>query len=351
MKLFDSLTPLLFLAVVGSCPALKANETWSLNFSGTDGFSDTLTISGTITTAPGSSPFTIVGVNLTYTQNGVPGAPGVVIDDSSTRLQTSYDSPDNLLSATSPYFDSMGLGFLLASGSGGGDFSGDDVLYYNSSTSVYCVPIADSPSFCGALTVALMTSPPSLVSYAANLNIGESYIDITNDGANGAPLQGPGFGGASGNICVNAYAFDASEELVSCCSCLVTPDQTVNLGVNANLASKTLTGVVPTSVTVKLVATLAGAGGSGTGTICNNSAASITGTAQAVSGLEAWGTTLHPTSASGNYSTTETPFTTATLSAAELASITGRCAAIIGNASGFGICNSCRSGALGGSKL
>jgi len=187
------------------------------------------------------------------------------------------------------------------------------------------------------------------VRYAANLNVGESYVDITNTGANGAALQGPGFGTQAGNICVNAYAFDPSEELVSCCSCLVTPDQTVNLGVVANLTSKTLTGVVPTSVTVKLLATLAGAGGSGTGSICNNSAATATAAAVIPAGLAAWGTTLHAQGA--GTATTETAFTGAMLSAGELASITGRCAAIIGNASGFGICASCRTGALGGSKL
>src|ERR1035438_8049632 len=75
---------------------------------------------------------------------------------------------------------------------------------------------------------------PFQVRYAANLNIGESYIDITNTGANGCAVLGPGFGGASGNICVNAYFFDPGEELISCCSCLVTCDQTVNLGVNTD---------------------------------------------------------------------------------------------------------------------
>jgi hypothetical protein len=130
----------------------------------------------------------------------------------------------------------------------------------------------------------------------------------------------------------------------------VTPDQTVNLGVVADLTSKTLTGVVPTSVTVKLVSSLAGAGGSGTGTVCNNSAAGVT-PATLANGLAAYGTTLHGTPAAGSYATTETEFSQQILSLGELASITGRCAAIIGNASGFGICTSCRSGALGGQKL
>jgi hypothetical protein len=201
----------------------------------------------------------------------------------------------------------------------------------------------------GITLTALVLDPGFQTHYAANLNLGESYIDITNDAANGAALAGPGFGAQLGNICVNVYAFDPSEELVSCCSCLVTPDQTVNLGVVANLTSKTLTGVVPTSVTVKLLATLAGAGGSGTGSICNNSAATATAAAVIPAGLAAWGTTLHAQGA--GTATTETAFTGAMLSAGELASITGRCAAIIGNASGFGICASCRTGALGGSKL
>jgi hypothetical protein len=206
-----------------------------------------------------------------------------------------------------------------------------------------------------ALSTAAFAQPnatldsPFQVRYAANLNIGESYIDITNTGANGAPVLGPGFGGASGNICVNVYAFDPGEELISCCSCLVTPDQTVNLGVNADLTVKTLTGVVPTSVTVKVLATLAGTGG--TGSSCTNSAAQVQLPATViVSGMAAWGTTLHATPTAGAYATTETPFTPATLSAGETASIGGRCAAILGNGSGFGVCTSCRAGALGATK-
>jgi len=193
---------------------------------------------------------------------------------------------------------------------------------------------------------------PSQVRYAANLNFGESYVDITNTGAaNGGPsISGPGFGAQTGNICVNVYAFDPSEELVSCCSCLVTPDQTVNLGVVANLTSKTLTGVVPTSVTIKLLASTNNGTGTTT-TACNQTAATVTAATIVPSGLAAWGTTLHLTPVAGTYATTETAFTPATLSAGELASITGRCAAIIGNASGFGICSSCRTGALGGTKL
>ncbi len=187
---------------------------------------------------------------------------------------------------------------------------------------------------------------PFQVRYAANLNLGESWINISNTGANGASLQGPGFGGAAGNICVNVYAFSPDEQEISCCSCLVTPNGLVNLGVDRDLTSNTLTGVIPTSVMVKLVATLAGTGG--TGTSCNMSAATAT-TGTLATGLVAWMTTVHANGTAN--AITETAFTPATLSAGELASLAGRCTSIIGNGSGFGICRSCRAGGMGGSAM
>jgi hypothetical protein len=185
-------------------------------------------------------------------------------------------------------------------------------------------------------------------SYAANLNISDARIDITNTGANGAPLLGPGlFGGntASGNICVNVYAFDPNEELISCCSCLVTPDQTVNLSVRADILSNTETGVTPASVTVALAATLAGTGGSGTS--CQYSAG-IGGTI--VNGMAAWATTLTSVRAGATTTAlTKVSFTPVSGSAggtgSNLASLVGRCASIIGNDSGHGICTSCQLGA------
>jgi hypothetical protein len=204
--------------------------------------------------------------------------------------------------------------------------------------------VASNEAAAGAAASAMLfLGDPFLFSYAANLNVGESYIDLANTGANGAALLGPGFGSATGNICANVYAFDPGEELIACCSCLITPDETVNLGVIRDLTVKTLTGVVPTSVTVAVLATLAG--GTGTGTSCTNSAATVA-TATLANGMAAWGTTLHATPTAA-FATTERPFSGATLNAGELASIGGRCASILGNGSGFGVCNSCQAGALG----
>ncbi len=184
---------------------------------------------------------------------------------------------------------------------------------------------------------------PFQVRYASNLTAGDSVINITNTGANGASLFGPGFGGAVGNICVNVYAFSPDEQLVSCCSCLVTPDGLVSLSVVNDLISNTLTGVRPSSVVVKLISTLAGTGGSGTS--CTNSAATP---GPLATGLAAWGTTIHASAA--GFATTETAFTPSTLSAGELASVTNRCQNIIGNGSTFGICRSCRAGGLGAGR-
>jgi hypothetical protein len=200
------------------------------------------------------------------------------------------------------------------------------------------------------------------VKYAANLSVGDSYFDITNTGANGASPLGPGTGlgtalnPVTGNICVNVYTIDPNEELVSCCSCLITPDATVHLTALTDLASAAVTtdGVAPLSISVKLLGTLAGAGGTGSSaTACADSAA-LAGTAAFPFGLgigmTAWGTTLHPPVGSGTYVTTETAFTPAFANGAELTSLIGRCASIIGNLSGHGQCISCSLTALGAEK-
>jgi hypothetical protein len=194
-----------------------------------------------------------------------------------------------------------------------------------------------------SIVVFLTLDSPFQVSYAADPSAGESYINIVNTGANGDPLQGPGFGAAAGNICVNVYAFAPDEQEISCCSCLLTPNSVANLGVNRDLTSTTLTGLVPSSVVVKLVATLAGSGGAGTS--CSASAATE-GTL--VNGMVAYGTTPQPVGTA--YSAVEHTFIPSTLSVGEYASITDRCASILGNGSGFGVCNSCKSGALGAGK-
>jgi hypothetical protein len=168
------------------------------------------------------------------------------------------------------------------------------------------------------------TDTPFQVKYAGNLAAGDSVFNITNTGANG------------GNICVNVYTFSPDEQLISCCACTVTPNGLVSLSARNDLIVKTLTPAVPSAIVVKLLST--------TGGPCN---ASTPRTRSA--GLAAWGTTIH--NIGGVISLTETPFKPSSLGGAELDRISALCGFIQTNGSGFGICNSCRPGALGGAKL
>jgi hypothetical protein len=185
---------------------------------------------------------------------------------------------------------------------------------------------------------------PYQIRYASNLAIGDSYVNISNTGARGGNIVGSGVSPSiTGSICANVYVFTPDEEPVSCCSCPVTPNGLVSLSAQKDLISNPLTRGTPTSVVIKLVATVP-VGGS-----CNNSAPAV-GTETLAAGMVAWGTTLHANSsaAAGTYNTTETAFTPATLSAGELARLSSTCSFIASYGSGFGICNSCRLGGLGG---
>src|ERR1019366_435095 len=171
------------------------------------------------------------------------------------------------------------------------------------------------------------------VRYAANLNVGDSVINISNAGTQNS-------GGALTNICANVYAFSPDEQLISCCSCTVTPNALVSLSAVSDLISNTLTPARPNSIVVKLIATA--------GTTCDPSNVPV---ANLASGMVAWGTTIHavPTTP-GAYTVTETAFAQPGLSAAELARLTSFCGFIQANGSGFGICRSCRLGGQGAVK-
>ena len=178
-------------------------------------------------------------------------------------------------------------------------------------------------------TVAFAQSDVFQIKYAANLNIGDSYINFTNSGATVV-------NGVSANLCINLYTFDPAEELIACCTCSVTPNGLVSLSVLKSLISNPLTPAIPTAVVIKAIAT--------DDTVCNASAATAF-----AHGLLAWGTTLHQNSstAAPSYSVTETAFSQATLSAAEFTHITSTCGFIQGDGSGFGICKGCAPGGLG----
>jgi len=168
------------------------------------------------------------------------------------------------------------------------------------------------------------------VHYAANLLKGDSVVNITNSGT------------SSGNICVNVYAFDPAEELVSCCSCLLTPNALQSLSDQADVVIDPLTPAHPPSITIALLAsTPSGSGG------CDPATPTFD---TITNGLRAWGTTLHTSPGTSTLQVTEGAFRPADLSQAELHHLTTFCGFIQSNGSGFGLCNSCRTGALRGAK-
>ena len=184
------------------------------------------------------------------------------------------------------------------------------------------------------------------VRYASNLNVGDSVINITNSGARGAGLAAGTSAATTGAICVNVYAFSPDEQMISCCSCPVTPNGLVSLSARQDLISNTLTPAVPTSIVVKLLAT-APVGG----TSCASSAATPTATEFSL-GMLAYGTTVHAAAvAGGDPAVTETKFAPAFLSRGELGRLQSLCTFINANGSGFGICRSCRLGGLGAGRL
>jgi hypothetical protein len=218
------------------------------------------------------------------------------------------------------------------------------------------------------------------IGFAANLNIGDSVVNITNDGFNGGVFNPAA--PTAGNICVNTYVFDPQEEEIGCCACLVTPNGLNSLSVKSDLISNNLTPAVPTSVVIKLLGSLPSTTAAGNFTICNPATAGTTMLTALEYGMVAWGSTLEPAATPGTYGPVNVPFGTGALSGmlpgvvgitngylqvnfgpgvtttfgvdpvpgTELFGLTSLCNFIQANGTGFGICKSCRLGALGGAK-
>ena len=117
---------------------------------------------------------------------------------------------------------------------------------------------------------------PFQIGYAANLNIGDSVVNLSNDGFNGGVFGA----GTTGNICVNTYVFDPQEEEIGCCACLVTPNGLNSLSVKSDLISNNLTPAVPTSVVIKLLASTPTRSTGGALTVCNPAIVATAGAAR-----------------------------------------------------------------------
>jgi hypothetical protein len=167
-----------------------------------------------------------------------------------------------------------------------------------------------------ALTAPVWAQKDTLkVDYFANMNIDrgkDATLRITNPGTSG------------GNLCANIYVFSPDQQLNECCSCFLSPDGLRTLSVTNDLTTNPLTGHIPTTGVIKIISSSAGS--------CD--AANVT----PVAGLRAWATHLQIAGPGIAISVTEGESQDATLSAAELASVTSNCAFIQNQGSGSGIC-------------
>jgi len=240
-----------------------------------------------------------------------------------------------------PGATSTTLSFVVTSAMNGNRFN---AVFTNA-----CGIAATDPS----ITLA-MPSDTFQIRYTSNLNIGDSYIDLTNTGASwtaAQPQPGP-----NGSICVNIYAFAADEEEVSCCSCLVTPNGLYSLSVKNSLLSSALQSSNLNTLVIKLVSTVPASGAS-SGLACNPATIAtnaMTGTAPGSlsNGLLAWGTALRavPTTPV-SYQVTESPFLPGTLSPTELQRDVQECQLIQILGSGqIGTCKGCQNGGLGADR-
>lgn len=169
------------------------------------------------------------------------------------------------------------------------------------------------------------------VRYVANLNVGDSVVNVQNAGTVGG-FHPPSFGG--GNICVNAYVVTPDTQVQACCTCQLAPDALASWSARSDLVSNLITPQVPTSVTIKLLAS--------TQIPCN--AANVTA-ADLAPGLVAWGSTIHTQPGPvASFGTVETEFAKKALSTAELYKLTSSCGFFQVAGSGFGICKSCSAG-------
>lgn len=162
----------------------------------------------------------------------------------------------------------------------------------------------------------------------------EEYLDIVNPGTAGASgsTQSP-----VGDLCALIYVVDVNEELQECCGCLVTPDQSIEIGVQTSLIANPYNPRVQHNGVIKIIkSTPSGPPASeNDNTVCHPEAPNPTPT------LEAWITHVRTIEAAGAPATavTEVPFSVAGLSPAEQASLTNSCKAIEDQGTGSGICS------------
>lgn len=169
----------------------------------------------------------------------------------------------------------------------------------------------------------------------------DAQMHIVNPGSTGgfgsgieSPLATP----VGGDLCANIYLFTPDEQMISCCSCKVSPNGMQGFGLATDLVNNPLTALVPHSGAIKVVSSPGGGVAGGLATPPPGpAAAAVTGLACSASSqypvggqLQTWITHVRPLGAGQGaaWSVTEIPFRAAVLSASELQKLQNQCFAI-----------------------
>jgi len=175
---------------------------------------------------------------------------------------------------------------------------------------------------------------------------------FANNTTSGAPdetvrIDNPGTD-STADLCAMIYVFQNDQQLTECCGCVVTSNGLRTLSVTNDLTSKPLTGIStkPANGVIKIVSATVNGGGltppcdpTGVTTSFGTSQENVAPTPS----IRAWGT--HTQNKVGTaYPITETEFSDATLSEAELTeNLEANCAFVQHLGSGKGVC-SCGTG-------
>jgi len=171
------------------------------------------------------------------------------------------------------------------------------------------------PSAASAASSSSSTTTPDdyYVEFFRNAQAEYFYyaVDLVDPGTNG-----------TGDICADIYVVTPDEELAECCGVLLTPDELYELGVY-ELTENPANGKTVDNGAIKLISSAPGAGGT-----CDP------GKPTPTAALRAWKTVY-----GGPYELSDNAFLPATLSTAEVDSLSSTCAFIEKDLSGSGICN------------
>ena len=281
----------------------------------------------TVNTAPVVSAISgdtavLIGQTVTFTASATGTAP------ISVQWQV---SPDGIVWTNIPGATSTTLTFVATAATIGN--------HYNAVFTNTCGVASADPVVLTLLTSAAASRTGAYqVRYLANLNVADSYVNISNVGTvNGND--------PAGQLCANIYVFDPNEEPVSCCACPVTPNGLVRLSARDSLVRNPLTFNNPTAAVVKILFTAKTAGDA-----CDAGGLPVPVATTLARGGAAWAWTPHQNTSNNRYELTETEFARSDLSISEYQKLAAVCRFIQTYASGFGLCKGCQTGAMGAAK-